>query len=409
MAKSLYILAPVIIAFLLFSCAEKSSNPDDNTYKRALNQSEKTLSNSTTVFGANLFKTVNERENPDNNIFISPLSASMALGMVYNGSDGDTKIALEEALEYNGLSTEEINNAYKSLMELFVSLDNDVTFNIANSIWYPPDLNPLEEFVNVNKTYFDAEVNSIDFANPDSKDIINGWVEDKTKGKIKDIIDRIPEEAVMFLVNAIYFKAAWTYEFDTEKTFDAKFTTYRGLQADCRMMRQTSGFNYYECGDFQAIDLPYGNGDYSMTIFLPATSYNINDMISQMADKDWQGWNANFEKTELTLYMPKFRLECKYILNEALKAMGMDIAFDYLRADFTKIFGGDGFYIGRVIHKTFVEVNEEGTEAAAATVVEVNGGSAGGTVMNLNRPFVFIIREHASGTFMFMGKLCDPS
>ena len=409
MTKYLYSTVFILFVFIISSCSDNTSTiPGDDTFKKELTQSEKALSESTTIFGGNLFKTVNEQEDPKENIFISPLSVSLALGMTYNGADGATKTAMEEVLEYNGLSTDDINKSYKSLVELFASLDKDVTFNIANSIWHPLELTPLEEFVNVNKTYFDAEVNGINFGAPNAKDIINGWVEDKTNGKIKDILDFIPPEAVMYLVNAIYFKASWTYEFDPENTYDGKFTTYEGTQVNCKMMKQKSEYQYYECSDFKSIELPYGDGDYSMTIFLPSADKNINDMITEMANSAWQGWNANYDKTELTLGLPKFNLECDYLLKDALTSMGMGIAFGG-GADFSKIYGLSDLYIGRVIHKTFIEVNEEGTEAAASTVVEIDYKSAGETYFYLNRPFVFVIRENIGGTFMFMGKVTDPS
>lgn len=394
--------------FIFISCSgDETISPVKNNKNRDLNQSEQSLVESDNAFGLKIFKAINESEDENTNIFISPLSISMAIGMTLNGAAGDTKEAIEKTLELNGLTTDEINKSYRSLIDLFKGLDNNVQFDIANSIWTRSGFTPLPSFVDVNKKYFDAEIRELDFSQPDAKDIINGWVEEKTNNKIKDLIAYIPPNAVMYLINAIYFNGSWKYEFDKEKTFDAMFSTEQNGLAACQYMIQDNKFDYFGNNEYSTINLPYGNGVYSMAIFLPRKENKIDEFLSEICDPNWSGWAANYEETELTLTMPKFKFDSDYNLNDVLKNLGMDIAFGG-DADLSKLFGGTGFFISNVEHKTFVEVNETGTEAAAATSVEISYECATPR-MDLTRPFIFVIKENKSGSIMFMGKIGNPA
>ncbi|MFQ5753922.1 MAG: serpin family protein, partial [bacterium] len=377
---------------------------------RELTTLEKRLVASDNKFGFKLFKEVVKAE-PDTNVFISPLSVSMALGMTLNGANSTTKEAMEQTLEFAGMTTDEINQSYKSLIELLTQLDPRVIFDIANSIWYRQGWTFEEEFINRNKTYFDALVQALDFNDPNSVNIINGWVKDNTNGKIEKIIDSINPNIVMFLINAIYFKGTWTYEFDKELTQDDFFTLPNGTQKSCKMMVQTGEFSYLENDDFQAIDLPYGAGEFRMTIFLPKPTKSLDALIGEFNEGNWSNWLSSFSKDSVTLQFPKFKLEYEITLNDVLKALGMGIAFTG-QADFTRMYQPGGLFISYVKHKTFVEVNEEGTEAAAVTVVAIMdsaGGSSNIIFMRVDRPFIFVIRERHSQTILFMGKIVEPS
>ena len=377
---------------------------------RALTPEEESLVQSDNTFGFKLFKEIVNQEQ-DKNIFISPLSVAMALGMTLNGAIGETREAMQIALELSGLTDQEINESYESLIELLRGLDPKVIFQIANSIWYRQDISFREEFFNLAGTYFDAEVSGLDFSDPNTLDIINSWVDENTNGKIKEIVDEIDPLTVMFLINAIYFKGTWTYEFDEGQTKDDLFTLPDESQKACQMMQLVGEFQYFENSDFQVIDLPYGDGDYSMTIFLPRFDKDVDSLIAEFDEDNWRQWLDSLDKDEVALYLPKFKLEYELNLNDVLTALGMGIAFEPSSADFTGMRDSGGLYIHKVKHKTFVEVNEEGTEAAAVTSVEMRLTSEGPsyTTMRVDQPFMFVIWENHSQTLLFMGKIVEPS
>ena len=374
---------------------------------RELTEAEKALVQSDNTFGFRLFQNVVGAEE-DKNVFISPLSVAMALGMTYNGADGSTQEAMQAVLGLSGLTIQEVNESYQSLIELLAGLDPKVRFQTANSIWYRQEWSFEEEFMNLCKDYFDAKVSGLDFNDPNAINVINGWVDENTNGEIKEIvdIDDIDYTTVMFLINAIYFKGTWTYEFDEDLTQDDWFALPDGSQKACQMMRQEGEFQYFENPDFQALDLPYGNGDFSMTIFLPRPQKNIDSLIAEFNQDNWNQWLNSFSKNEVWLQFPKFTLEYELTLNEVLEALGMGIAFVPGEADFTKMCSG-GLWIGEVKHKTYVKVNEQGTEAAAVTSTGMTAGIP--PVMRVDRPFVFVIRENHSQTVLFMGKIVEPT
>jgi len=392
------------------------ANENNNkVINRELTKAEKSLVESDNSFGFKLFKKI-VKEEKDKNIFISPLSVSMALAMTYNGSNGSTQEAMQKTLELSNLTLKEINESYKSLIKLLTSLDPKVVFQIANSIWVREGFPVEKEFINLNKTYFNAEVANLNFSTPEAPNIINSWVDKNTNGKIKEIITPpIDPLTMLFLINAIYFKGTWTYEFNKENTRDDSFTLPDRSKKSCKMMSQKGVFQYFENADFQAIDLPYGDGDFSMTIFLPNPKKNIDSLITELDQENWNKWIKSFSKREVVIIMPKFKLEYELVLNEVLEALGMEIAFSPSGADFTKMYEkekvGENLYISKVKHKTFVDVNEEGTEAAAATIVEMTlegRQERQETIMRVDRPFIFVIRENKSQTIFFLGKIVEP-
>jgi len=376
---------------------------------RPLTSQEQAIVAADNAFGFKLLNTVN-RDEPGKNVFISPVSVSMALGMTLNGATGATRDSMEHTLECAGLTQTDINTSYKSLIALLTGLDPKVQFKIANSIWYRPDLVVEEEFKSVNREFFDAEVNEIDFADPDASGTINSWVDRNTNGRIKEIVPNpIPREMVMYLINAIYFKGTWKYRFDENLTRDDTFELPDGSKRACRMMYQKGKFQYFANEQLQAVDLPYGDAGFSMTILLPKAGINIDDFMAEVSAQQWSEWTSAPTEAEGEVYLPKFTLEYEKKLNGVLKAMGMAIAFSPDVADFTRIDKRGGLFISEVMHKTFVQVDEEGTEAAAATSVGIGRTSiGGGFVMRVDRPFVFAIRENHSGTILFIGKITEP-
>jgi serpin B len=330
--------------------------------------------------------------------------------MTLNGANGATRDSMARTLEFAGLTQQDINKSYKSLITLLKGIDPKVVFQIANSIWYRPDLRVEQAFKDVNMEYFNAEINSIDFGSATAPATINGWVDRNTNGKIKEIVpDPIPRDMVMYLINAIYFKGTWTYRFDPAYTRDDVFTLPTGSTVPCKMMSMKSTLKYAENDQCQVLDLPYGDAGFSMTIVLPKKGTSIDDFTGKLTQQQWNLWLGSLEKKEGDVYLPKFKLEYSKKLNDALKAMGMTLAFTPGFADFTKIDTRGGLFISEVQHKTFVQVDEEGTEAAAVTSVGVGRTSIGDNfVMRVDRPFIFVIRENNTGTILFLGKIIQP-
>ncbi len=408
------ILGPAIVisaGLFLWQCSENPVATSDDLGGRSvpanqLTRSKESVVESSNKFGLKLFREINQQEG-DKNIFISPLSVSMALGMTYNGANGGTRAAMAQTLELAGLSIQEVNEIYRNMLDLLPQLDPQVQLQIANSIWYRLDRYPLDSFLNVCIDYFNAQVTGLSFMDPQAASIINSWVEENTNGKIKDIVeDPLDPLTVMILINAIYFKGIWTYQFDEEQTQDASFFLPDGSQTSVPMMAQRCLFRHYEHDDFRAIDLPYGDGVFSMTIFLPGWSTDIDELIAEFEPEQLNCWLSQFSGDSLNIFLPKFTLEYELMLNDVLTALGMGIAFGG-SADFSNMLPYKGIWISKVMHKTFVEVNEQGTEAAAATSVHLVEGLSDDFLVD--RPFLFMIRENESGTILFIGKITDPT
>jgi len=403
-----------LICIITTNCSDIFTNQDDNKLKviRNLTSSEIELKESSNQFGLTLFGKIAETE-ANENTFISPLSVSMALGMTYNGADSTTLEAMHETLGYGDLTIQEVNESYLSLITLLTDIDPDVIFDIANSIWCREGFYVENSFISTNQNYFDALVQSLDFSRSDAADIINTWVSNNTNGKIEEIVTPpIDISTIMFLINAIYFNGNWTYEFDPENTVTAPFFLTDNSQIDCRMMSYKCDHPYFANDQFQAVDLPYGNGNFRMMIILPYSNIDIDGFIADIDNTAWNTWLNQLEKTEINLYLPKFKLEYKNELNNELSAMGMEIAFDPTNADFSGINPDIQLYISKVKHKTFIDVNEEGTEAAAVTSVEIDFTSIGDgdltPTMRVDHPFIFAIHEINTGTILFIGKIVKP-
>lgn len=392
------------VSLLLVQCEHNVVAPDNRSF-RELTSFEKQLVASDNSFGLKLFREV-AQQRKNENVFISPLSVAMALGMTLNGASGETYEAMQNTLELAGLSQEEINQSYQSLIALLMQLDPRVEFQIANSIWHRQEMTFEQDFIDRNKTYFKARVRGVDFDDDATLDLINAWVNDNTRGRIPQIIDEIKPEHVMFLINAIYFKGIWTYRFDPAQTKDDWFITASGARQACKMMHQKATLRYFANQTVQAIDLPYGDAGFSMTILLPYHGVSLDSLIASISSEIWSGWMNGFTKHEMRLALPRFRLTFDITLNEILRRMGMAIAFTEA-ADFTAMYQPGGLLISEVKHKTFIEVDEEGTEAAAVTSVGVAVRSVPPS-LRIDRPFLFAIRNSHSQTVLFIGKMEYP-
>jgi len=363
------------------------------------------------AFAFSLFREIN-RENPgDTNVFISPLSVAMALGMTWEGAAGATRDSMAHALSLDALSVSEVNQAYRHVIDLLRGLDPNVTFTLANSIWYRQGYTPVAAFQDSTQRYFDAQIQGIDFSAPDAASTINGWVSQQTAGKIPSIVpDPIPRDIVMYLIDAIYFKGAWTYRFDKRLTTDRPFALAGGGQVSVPTMASTGEMPVRVARDsgLTVIELSYGREAYAMTIVLPDDAAGADALATNITQEQWNGWIAALDSTSLPLRLPKFTLSYGLQLNDALKALGMGTAFDPTVADFSNMFTNQNVFIDDVRHKTYLDVNEEGTEAAGATSVGI-GLTSAPAEFAIDRPFLLAIRERLSGTILFLGKIGNPT
>lgn len=406
-------MKPVIILLipaLVLSC-EKASDKELPSEPVQLNLPEKAASiiESDNTFGFNIFKQVIENDQSEN-IFISPTSIALALAMTYNGAEGETKAAFETALSKQGLSREDINASYKALIGALKSVDPRVVLEIANSIWYRDSFTVLQDFINVNKEYYDAEVQSMDFNDPVSVEIINTWVKDNTNRLIDKIIEDISPEVVMYLINAVYFKGMWKFKFDKNKTVGGDFHLKNGGTVNNDFMKQTAVVPYMSYEKFAMAELPYGQGNYSMMVLLPNKGFTTNDIVADLTSENWNNWISSMNEREIEIEFPKLKFSYKNLLNDELTNLGMGVAFtDY--ADFTGINAAGGLLISRVIHKSFVNIDEEGTEAAAVTAVEVELTSSPPPPLRfvVNHPYLFALRETTTGAILFLGLVQNPT
>lgn len=357
-----------------------------------------------TAFGFKLFKELIEQDG-ESNIFISPLSVSIALTMTYNGAAGETAKAMAETLELQGISLDQVNKENVKLADSLMDPDSGVQFNLANSLWADKDVRFRTDFLNKNKEFYDAEIRSLDLSVPSSIELINRWIKEKTEGKIDEVVDSSDLDAILFLINAVYFKGAWTVGFSEEYTEEKEFTLLDGSRKRVQMMMsQSDQYSYFSGDGFQAVELPYGKERVSLYLFLPDRESSIKELIKKLNRENWESWMSQFQQDLVNVVLPRLRLEYEIELTAVLRALGMGIAFTS-RANFEKMCSG-GAFIDEVIHKTFVDINEEGTEAAAVIVVKMKRGGLMSVVFD--RPFFFAIRDNVTGAILFMGFIIEP-
>ncbi len=372
---------------------------------RALTATEVKVRDAANDFSFALLRTITDSQ-PTANTFISPLSASFSLGMTMNGASGQTFDEMRSALQLGGLTQAEINTGYKSLVELLLSLDPSVQMKVANSIWYRNTFTVHPTFFDTTKKYFNAEVKALNFADATaSLKAINTWVSTATNDKIKKVLDEIQPNDVMFLINAIYFKADWRAKFDAAKTTTSTFTSLSGAAQPVRLMNRSGDMSYAETATYQAVDLPYGNTAFSMTVILPKPGQDVNATAKAFGSSSWTALSSSLHTALVNLSLPKLKLEYERTLTNDLRTLGMRVPFVDGSADFSKMTTERAF-ISFVKQNSFVDINEEGTEAAAVTTTGVQVTSMPLSVtMRVDRPYIFVIRERLSGTVMFMGKI----
>jgi serine protease inhibitor len=416
-----YVLAAAGVVLMgVLGCSSVNGSSESALAQSGLPSSGSTLSKKSvtpdtkivganTKFGFKLFSEVLKTDSQKKNIFVSPSSVAIALAMTYNGASGSTQQAMAKALELQGMSLSEINSSNAALKELLENPDPKVQLTIANSLWANKNVTFQSEFLQKNRDYYKARVTNVDFRDRGTLGTINNWVNENTRGKINKIVEKIDPDQMLFLINAIYFKGNWTNQFDKSQTAQYPFYLTSGTQKQLPMMLQKGDYRYYENEQFQAASLPYGNdGKISFYVFLPKQNSSLQGFYQNLNAENWEKWMAQFSKREGFIGLPRFKMDYDITLNNALTALGMGEAFSD-KADFSAM--GKNFKISEVKHKTFVEVNEEGTEAAAATSVGIVTLSAPVNEpfrMIVDRPFFCAIRDNRTGSLLFMGSIVEP-
>ncbi|HEX7494120.1 MAG TPA: serpin family protein [Bacteroidales bacterium] len=399
----------VIITLSVLSCKKQpvETFPTDPV-PIALTSDQISLISSENSFAFDIFKKVIETSTQSENVIISPLSISSALSMTLNGANGETRNAMLAALRLNGLTPEIINNSYKDLTEALLNVDKRVLISIANSVWTEKNFMVKKPFSDILGRYYNAESKSFNITDPMVPNQINSWIESKTNGLIKNMIDKLDQRTVMLLINAIYFKGKWNSQFDKEKTVQGSFYKSGGSTTQVPMMKQTSEYKIYNGEGFTLAEFPYGQANYVMDILLPDDSNGINSIMPLINDNSIKGWISQMSERKADVTFPKFKYGYKTDLNDILTDMGMGIAFTD-NADFSNI-SDINLLISMVKHQAFIETNEEGSEAAAATIVGISTTSmpAGPYILNINHPFLYLIRETSTNSILFMGRVCDP-
>lgn len=404
-------------AVLLLAGCTSPAGPQEvepiESLPRPLTDAEAALADAGEAFAFDFLREVAAEAAPTANIFVSPLSASMALGMALAGAEAGTFEAMRDALRLGDLDREGIGASYRSLIDLLAGLDPTVRLEIGNSVWYREGFTLEDAYVSEVERDYLARVAALDFADPGAADVINAWVSEATDGLIDGIVDPpIDPLTVAFLINAIYFEGAWTLRFDPDRTAAGDFRRSDGSTVTVPFMSmRDEAFPYVQTAEYQAIELPYGGEAFAMTVVLPSEGTGIEAFVEGLDAEAWAEIIAGLGEAELFVALPKFTLEYEQTLNNVLKALGMGVAFDPGTADFSRM-NRDALdlqlHISRVKQKAFVDVDEEGTRAAAVTSVEMGVTSAPPS-FRADRPFLFAIRDRLSGTLLFTGVVRDPS
>lgn len=361
-------------------------------------------------FGIKLFtRLANEDEG---NMMISPLSASAALTMLLNGCGGETYAQIAQMLGYPpNIDINVVNSLYMSHVEQLLGADPKVALAIANAVFHRNNFHANPTYLSTLSENFKAQVKGLDFSSPSAVDTINQWASDNTNGKIDNVIQLIPPDAVMYLLNALYFKGDWTFQFHDSLTYDRPFYLNSQTPVPVSTMGGNLEVKWHLGEDFVAVELPYGGRDFSMVVIVPYRS--IQDFTNSFTTDVWNGITSSLDSrnswSECNIYMPKFRIEYEKLLTDYLRTMGMVDAFCSSNANLSGISQEQKLYVSMVKQNTFIEVNERGTEAAAVTLVEIEiTGMTDPSEFHINKPFVFAIRERTSNTLLFIGRVMNP-
>jgi serine protease inhibitor len=407
------ILVPLIVLLMSFPFAAGCGGQPPLTEPQEKEVKSYILRTEHPDFAFGLFHGVTSDDYSDN-VVLSPVSAKLALAMAYNGASGNTAQAMSRVLDLEGMSLEEANEQLGNLMTSLAQADEDVLLEIADSLWADEGFDFKEDFVQRCRDYFAAEVASLDLQDPGTVERINAWVSENTHDKIEKIADRIDPAVVLMLINAVYFNGKWQTPFDPSLTADGDFHLLNGGTISSPFMHRSGEFSYYENDDLQAVSLPYGekdDGRLSMCVILPREGKDYGEFLGGLKEADWESWMGRFQNKEGDLALPRFKVEYEKELNGALETMGMGPAFEG-GFEGMAVGGEEDLFISKVLQKTYIDVNEEGTEAAAVTSVEVELTAMPADSpfnMSVDRPFLFAIRDNQTGALLFLGSITNPS
>lgn len=406
------LIASMIIGVFFTAACDKSEHESPTTklpdpIRISLKSFEEQIVKSDQTFAFEFFEKVFHEESfsEDKNFMVSPLSLSMALAMTWNGAGGGTRAAMQQTLHMEAYSDDEINSYYKKLKEALLKTDPTTKLSIANAIFTNQSVKINPDFINTNETWYDATIQPVDFSLPSTTGIINQWASDHTNGLIKKVIDSTDPLDLMYLLNAIYFKGIWTTRFDPLLTAKMPFTDEDGFTKQVDMMQQKAEFNYTDDQTLQLVQLPYGNQAFSMMILLPKEGNKLQDVVfASLQSGYWNDLKSKLRKTEVDLFLPKFKTEYSKKLNDVLTNMGMGIAFTDA-ADFSGMTDLPS-RISFVKQDSYISTDESGTEAAAVTTVGMEITSLPQQVLfKADKPFIYLIQENSTGVILFMGAI----
>jgi serpin B len=401
----------IALALAIFCATKPETSSAGESPMTEIAASIDSLTAANNEFGFDLFAQLRNQDK-DKNIFFSPLSIATALAMTYNGAAGETHLAMKRVLKYGSMNHAELNQSSAALLAKLKSSDPKIELLIANSLWAKQGIAFNPAFLDRNRQFFGAEIAAMDFGKPLAVKTINGWVSQNTKGKIPKIIEQISGDQVMFLINAVYFKGQWQKRFDAARTENRPFHLLAGKTKQTAMMAQSGSYQYFKGENFQAVSLPYGQGGASIYLFLPDENSSLNSLLSSLSYQKWQQWMTGFRNSPGDVKLPRFKMDYSRDLNNPLIALGMGVAFNRGKADFSGIRQQKDLFISQVKHKAIIEVNEEGTEAAAATSIGIGITSVRREPQRFSfiadRPFLLAIRDQQTGAILFMGSVFEP-
>ncbi|MFT3903814.1 MAG: serpin family protein [Niabella sp.] len=418
MQKLFFGFAVALILLLFTHCSKDNSSgagKDPKAQQKPIKISAP-VANNITDFSFSFFRQLQKDPKVSGNVFASPLSLHIALGMLVNGATDETKAEIMDVLKAGNLTQDELNEAYKTLLAELPKADKKVNLGLANSVWYKNNFPVEKSYLTTMKDVFEAQITGLPFAPGDEK-IINQWASDKTNGKIKEVLKEISPDAIMFLLNALYFKGDWAMQFDKKYTVAKPFNLQDGTTKNVQMMNQTAHLNYTGNSDFRLLELPYGNQQFVATLILPQEGKTIESVMDDLTGEKWQAAQKSLGDREVEVGLPKFSLEQKFELNDMLQALGMKRAFSPSDVELYGLYNplgkGNKVFVSFVKQNTFLQVDEEGSEAAAVTTIGMELTSAGPGVDTkvrfiCDRPFGLVIGEKTSNTILFMGKIVNP-
>ncbi|MFL0247739.1 serpin family protein [Candidatus Clostridium stratigraminis] len=397
------------IAAACIGCGMKKDNSIKNQYTIKAKELDSNIKNISDANNKVAFKFLNYelKAHNNSNIVISPLSLNTVLAMTQNGAANKTKEEILSALEFNDINDSTINENYQKVIAHFNSLKS-INVNMSDSIWIQKDIKVRDDFKGIGSDNYEAEIYNVDFNKRTTVNDINKWVSDKTQGKIKKLNTNL-DNVTMLLINTIYFKGKWADPFIESSTSKEAFNLSNGSKVNVDMMKGILSVDYLKTKDFSAVRLPYDDDNFGFYIFLPDKGISEDKLIQSMTYDNWEKWTNDFKRAEVDIKLPKFKIEYEDELNKMLQGFGMKDAFDPEKADFSKMTDKKSQYINLVKQKCYIDVNEAGTEAAAATEVAMDLGIVVNPIaFTADKPFIYAIADKKTGLIIFMGKLEKP-